>query len=298
MKKILPITACLMLLFRVSIAQYYDIYSVIPTFNSLESYNYCSDNPISVEVIMTAGAETDENGFDLRMRSAATGTSYFGYDSICPFDYECAFGFTIDPGYYPDGNYYFEASAEFFGHVGYPADTKESYVFSLKTITCGNMEEPLNWDAAKVRDNTGMSMAEGKIYYIDNNRKVRNFYWTGSSWVSDLLNTNAPKSIDGVDIVADVDNVYYVGDDGKIKSLYWTGTSWAYTTLVPSQPPVRSNSNLALGDGKIYFISADNNKVYNLYKVGATWHCSALNNAAPDVRDESKLATDVGRCIL
>ncbi|HMX05294.1 MAG TPA: hypothetical protein PKE14_11535, partial [Chitinophagales bacterium] len=294
MKKLFWLTALCMLLTQVSTAQIYDIYSVIPTFNTVETDNYCSDSPIAVEVVMTAGAITDDDGFSIRMKSYPGGLSWAGYDGLCPDDYNCAYGFSIDPGDVPDGLYYFEASCKFFAHAGDP-DYEQSEVFSLKTITCGNVEDPLNWTSAKVRDNTGMSMADGKIYYVDDNRKVRNFYWTGTNWISDVLNTTAPKAKDGVDIVATVENVYYVGDDNKIKNLYWTGTDWAYTSLVASQPEVRSNSNIAFGDGKIYFVSADNNKVYNLYKVGATWYCSALNNDAPDVRDDSKLATDVGK---
>jgi len=103
MKKLFWLTALCMLLTQVSTAQIYDIYSVIPTFNTVETDNYCSDSPIAVEVVMTAGAITDDDGFSIRMKSYPGGLSWAGYDGLCPDDYNCAYGFSIDPGDVPDG---------------------------------------------------------------------------------------------------------------------------------------------------------------------------------------------------
>jgi hypothetical protein len=133
------------------------------------------------------------------------------------------------------------------------------------------------WSSVPAKNITEIVYGDNKVFYVDAANRLRMLYWSSTEgWLNYELNPGAPAASGTGLVFADNSTLYYTGANYpyqvyKINYVNGPTWNWEYTGVT-----AKSNSRLAYGDGKLFYISTTS-RLKNVYKSGSTWLNSELN---------------------
>jgi hypothetical protein len=172
---------------------------------------------------------------------------------------------------------------------------KSSYGYMGLAYVNGNTwSQTIIWGTQAPKATSQFVAGDSKVFYVDENSRLRELFWTGGSWANGDLNSNAPAARGDGLVFAGSSTLYYTTTSGSICKIYNNGPpfwDWSYENIT-NAPNAFNGSPLVFGDGKVFYIdnginnNGVNKKLRELYKVGSTWQNGLLNTNLPEGRGD------------
>lgn len=143
--------------------------------------------------------------------------------------------------------------------------------------------------------NTDLEYHDGKVFYLDNNRKMCAIAGLGGTKYNMMLNSNAPVAKDGPGFTTERwydggSHIFYISSSNQLIELNWTSsTGWVYYTRT-SNVGIRSDSDLKFlnSNTSLVWIGTNNRIMGTFGNPSSGYYNFILNNSAPTVKSGSE----------
>lgn len=105
--------------------------------------------------------------------------------------------------------------------------------------------------ASTVRSNTELAYESYCIYFVDQDRRIRNLN-SSHNWV---LNWSAPRVATSTGMIWGDNKLFYVDENYHLRYLYWDGSSWSYSSIIGDA--IKPNTKLGFKNHRIYYVGTD-----------------------------------------
>lgn len=134
------------------------------------------------------------------------------------------------------------------------------------------------WSTQLPRATSEIVYGDNKIFYIDDNLRLRQLSWTNNQWMNGELNNSSPSAANGKGLVfVGNSTLYYVSNTNIIYKVFWNGSTWAFESTGAT---AKSGSRICFGNNKLFFVNTLN-RICSLVKSGSVWLNSELNTSSP-----------------